>query len=64
MLSGVTFGVCMYFSMSFFEQKKKMVIIMCSKKMQMLKAIIQLGFLSSCFSIFDIKKLAKINKLH
>jgi hypothetical protein len=40
-----------------------MVVIMCSKKMQILEAKIQLGFLSSFFPIFDIKKLAKVSKL-
>jgi hypothetical protein len=40
-----------YFNMlmSFFEQKELMVIIMCSKEMQILEAIIQLGFLSFFF---------------
>jgi hypothetical protein len=51
-------------SMSFFEQEKLMVIIMCFKYMQILEARIQLGFLSSFFPIFDIKKLTKVNKLH
>jgi hypothetical protein len=37
---------------------------MCSKDMQILEARIQLGFLSSFFPIFDIKKLTKLSKLH
>jgi hypothetical protein len=36
-------------SMSFFEPKKKMVIIMCFKDMQILDVRIQLGFFSSFF---------------
>jgi len=51
-------------SMSFFEQKKLMVIIMCFKERQILEAIIRLGFLSSFFPIFDIKKFTKASKLH
>ncbi len=37
---------------------------MCSKEMQMLEARIQLGFFFLFFPNFDIKKVAKVRKLH